>query len=56
MALDEDYAPEQLELSSGADKGEAALDAKRDNLLRLLTLTVMTANHFLRAFASPRLK
>jgi hypothetical protein len=34
MALDADDAPEQLELASGADNGEAKLEAKRDSLLR----------------------
>jgi hypothetical protein len=33
MALDEDHAPEQLELASSADSDAAKLEAKRENLL-----------------------
>lgn len=33
MALDEDHAPEQLELTSSVDADEAMAEAKRDNLL-----------------------
>src|SRR5690606_38926562 len=34
MALNEDDPPEQLELASGADNGEAKLEAKRESLMR----------------------
>ena len=33
MALDEDHAPEQLELAGSADRDEAKLEAKRESLL-----------------------